>query len=353
MSLHHDWLQLLDQMRSISEELLLQIPVIKRSHDQQNIKSFRLVTDLAENHTQSRRFIVHILAIKLLIKNKLDDRVASVRELFYKDVSSFQNKQSVLSRALHNVSLIHEESLSEDYKVLPSPKGYLYGGPGIEFIQKSSQKMILTYSSKIQLIPHFSNCISIRSKPSAIVIFEKDSVFQSYCDHYRKVAFASRFSCMFMTAKGFPDQASTRFLKNVSTLCEDAPIIAFMDSDVYGVNIFLSFKKSLGREGARMSFGGVFLLDYRKGWVTISRRDILLIISTLRRVSSATHQGTVQHKRFEACTFRRLKQELTRGLLIFKKAEMNTIGTANAEDHTLFSYVDAKLKALQGGVIMS
>lgn len=296
--------------------------------------------DISESHGESRKFVTHILAMKLLLKNHLERKVVSMRELFYRDVSSFRNRQSVLKEAVVNVASMHDMSISEDFGVYPSSKGLVYGGPSIQLHDKRDYKIFhLDYCYREQLIPYMSGNLHVDNEPSTVVLFEKDSVFKSYCDHFKRYKVDKNRSYLFMTAKGFPDDASIRFLYSIAQSCKELAIHAFMDSDVYGICIFWTYRRALKQFADRIHFKGVYLLDYQSGWVTVNRRDLSLTISLLKRVSF--EQPALSTKQVD--TLMRIKQELTRGLLLFKKAEMNAIGTDSADDHDLLSYVDSKM----------
>lgn len=339
--LYNQWKELFQRMHLTSSPLKLPISSSKRAL-QNDVKSpVKTIEDVSENHMESRRFKTHLLAIKLLIENQMNNKVTSLRELFYKDVSSFQNKQSLLNEALHNVSSIHGVSISEDCGVYPSSKGLLYGGPNIQINDaKASLELNLDYTSNEQLVPFAREGLQVYPEPSIVVIFEKDSVFKSYCDHVRRTKKDINQRYIMLTAKGFPDRCSTRFLSQIAMSCKKSSIFAFMDSDVYGISIFLTYKKALEQFANRLYYKGVYLLDYKSGWVTVSRRDMKLTVSTLQKLLHDM-TGPIWRRTYN---FSRMKQELTRGLLLFKKAEMNTFGTSHDHNHDLFTYFDRAIQ---------
>lgn len=339
--LYNQWKQLSQRMHLTSSPLQLPISSSKRALKRDMRSPVKMIEDVSENHTESRRFKTHLLALKLLIKNQMNNKMTSLRELFYKDVSSFQNKQSILNEAILNVSSVHGLSMSEDCGVHPSSKGLLYGGPNIQIHDaNASLKMKLDYTSNEQLVPFVRKNLLVDPKPSVVLIFEKDSVFKSYCDHIRRTKRDINQRCIMLTAKGFPDKSSTRFLSQIAGSCEKTSIFAFMDSDVYGISIFLTYKKALEQFANRLYYKGVYLLDYKSGWVTVSRRDMKLTVSTLERLFYDMPSPIKKR----AYNFSRMKQELTRGLLLFKKAEMNTFGTSHDHNHDLFTYFDCAIQ---------
>lgn len=338
--LHVQWDMLAQSVRITSN--LLYIPL--RSHKRSRSKSTNLsssgIVDISESRGESRKFVTHILAMKLLLKNHLERKVVSVRELFYRDVSSFRNRQNILKEAIVNVASMHDMSISEDFGVYPSSKGLVYGGPSIQLQGERDCKILhLDYSYREQLIPYISGNLHVDNEPSTVVLFEKDSVFKSYCDHFKRYKVDEKKSYLFMTAKGFPDDASIGLLYSIAQSCKELSIHAFMDSDVYGICIFWTYRRALKQFADKIHFKGVYLLDYQSGWVTVNRRDLSLTMSLLKRVSFEPSRLSGK----QVGTLMKVKQELTRGLLLFKKAEMNAIGTNSADNHDLLSYVDSKM----------
>lgn len=83
-------------------------------------------------------------------------------------------------------------------------------------------------------------------------------------------------SVLIVTGKGFPDSACRQFLSCLSTCYPTLPFYALVDSDPYGIAIFLNYKYSTKKQisyGAgycvsKIEYLGVSLNDYRKGRVT-------------------------------------------------------------------------------------
>lgn len=341
-ALHCHWDRLKKSTHRNREVLTLQIPSLKRKTEVNNTRSMHTVRDLAETYWQGQRFFVHVIAMKLLLQNRLRNQVASIRELYYQDVSSFRKDHRVCFEAIENISMINGCLLSKDYMVFPSSKGLLYGGPHICFYNGSNLRLSLNYSEEPRLIPNPSEQLSITIQPKAIVLFEKDSVLKSYCDHFSRHSLITKDTYLFVTAKGYPDRSSLKFLKEVVKQCPLSYIIAFMDSDVYGINIHLSYERGLGDIGRRLTYGGALLLEYKNGLLTISKRDVTFTIALIRRIFAEQNDYPVPYSKVHHL----LVRELRRGLVLLKKAEINTIGTTETSDKGLFTYIDEKINLL-------
>lgn len=333
------WNKLLERSRLTTETMALAIPAKKRRRIKSSSLNFINLFDISESRYQSRRFMVHLLAMKLLLQTYLQNRVSSMRELFYRDVAAFGYDQNVLNEALLNMSFVTNGGVPEDFRVFPSSKGLIYGGPLIQCSEGSCQKFELKYESDAILVPNFHNHLKIDTKIESIILFEKDSIFKTYCAHVKNNHLMLRGRHVFLTAKGFPDRLSMKLLKAFVTEQTEVPIYAFVDSDVYGVNIFRTYERGLGEASINLKYTGVFLLDYKEGWQTISSREVILMISLLRQLTLPNPPDS----RIAYESHLLMKQELSRGLLLFKKAEMNAKENFSKCERTLLTYLDERV----------
>lgn len=113
--------------------------------------------------------------------------------------------------------------------------------------------------------------------------------------------------------------ATQKFLFNLSICLPDAPVYGLVDSDPYGILIFMTYKFG-SRKNAycnhllavpRMLFLGVSLTDYTQGWTSLTSKDAKLSMTLL----SDPWAGQPQ--------FDCVRRELQLGLFLQKKAEMN------------------------------
>lgn len=175
----------------------------------------------------------------------------------------------------------------------------------------------------IPYLPQTTNTIST-PKPDIIVVFEKDSVLRQFSSFHN----VSNVNVIAITGKGFPDRCSKVFLHTLNRAYPDVPILVFVDSDVYGLEIFWQYALLNSEIGLNIELAGVFILDYSSGWLPLRDREWGLMISLLKRLHGNRRDKT-------SCkNFKTSRREITRGLLLFKKAEMNVmktgLGTAGA-----------------------
>lgn len=166
------------------------------------------------------------------------------------------------------------------------------------------------------LIPRFSAhaLSSPSSQPHAIVIIEKEAVFRCFCDHI-KLNPSLYPPLLVVTGKGFPDNLTKQFVTSVHHQHPSVPLLGFVDSDVYGLNILRSYQ-FYRQNYIPVQHAGVNLLHYSHGWLNISSLDHKLMISLLKKLGdSSTSASSIDHHPWH--------RELTRGLLLRKKSEMN------------------------------
>ncbi|EER35074.1 conserved hypothetical protein [Candida tropicalis MYA-3404] len=179
------------------------------------------------------------------------------------------------------------------------------------------------------LIPiDYTDCLhqtrSITNTTSLIVIIvEKDSVFQYLCSYLsRHKSLLSNF--LVVTGKGYSDGLTLRFLAWLQDKFQ-ASFLGFFDSDVYGINIYKQYHRKL----KIVHYCGTYLMDSDpSSWLSISARDISVMINLCNKCSE---MGLL------------VQRELTRGLFLFKKSEINV---TNLHDHQL-DYVDYILKKVE------
>ncbi len=85
----------------------------------------------------------------------------------------------------------------------------------------------------------------------AVIVVEKDTFFQ----HISSInSFTKSRCCLFVTAKGYPDQLTVDFLKSIRRILSFGacgrmvPFIYIGDLDPHGINIYLNYTKGLERD---------------------------------------------------------------------------------------------------------
>lgn len=316
----------------------------KRSNGGIQLPVIIQIRQITDNSPESTRFSYIVCIMRILIQNLMKNKVSTLREIYYHDVDLFHGKQINLNQALNQIASSMGVKLDEDLQVHCSQKGLIYGGPSLILKTDRNKSFDLRYEYDCLLIPQLdeSEKVILNKLPKAIIVFEKEAVFRSFC-HFIKRQLPN--PCLIIiTAKGYPDRSSKRFLHLLGKSCPAVPILGFMDSDVYGLGIFWSFliQNDLSMPNFRLK--GVFLLEYKRGWITISKRDYNLTQSFLKRNHCEDNSPKAAQVRKELLTTHR---ELTRGLLLFKKAEMNVLSSDCQEsDSDLNEYVWSKLREI-------
>lgn len=276
--------------------------------------------------SEARKFTAVVKVLGLLIANLSRNRSTTKRDLYYQDVALFRNDQRQCNVILNSIAASFKVSLDKDLGVYSSSKGLVFGGPYLNFCDGASE-LRLSYDAKPVLVPlslPFETLKASQVLLDLIIILEKDAVFMSLCSYLR--SFPPKTRLLVVTGKGFPDKYTQNFLRTVVQCCsEQTPIIAFTDSDVYGLHIYRCYLRLAALDAVK--WAGIFLLEYQSGWTTISAHDFRMMTSFVKN----TPYNKVWHR------------EITRGLLLFKKAEMNVVGESNSND--CVKYMMNKIKS--------
>lgn len=307
----------------------------KRSITGELMTSRILIQDLAESEKQSKKFLRFICLLRLLYQQLQNTAHTTVRDIFYRTVPLYA-RQKCLNQALEVLSLSLDLLLHFNFNIMASAKGLVWGGPNLT-IQLEQENLHLVSCKGPQLIPKFSvsDELLLNPKPDVIVIFEKDAVFKQFCS-YQKV---SQYNVVAVTGKGFPDRNSQSFLSALWRAHGEIPTLMFVDSDVYGLEIYWQFAKLIP-ERNKLNLAGPFLLDYSCGWLPLRDREWRRMTSLLKR----TAKKFKATDRDQNCVI--THRELTRGLMLFKKAEMNVMKTG--PDQCLNYYLWRKVLGLLG-----
>ncbi|KAK6198677.1 uncharacterized protein RJT21DRAFT_122263 [Scheffersomyces amazonensis] len=263
------------------------------------------------------KFILYVKTLKLLIQQlKLKSNKTTIRDIYYKDVELYNKNQSNCKNIM--VSIVEHSlswSLKDDLLISASQKGLLYGNGIIINGQK------LDYSEDPFLIPidfniTYGTCAKYE-KTLIIVVFEKEAIFKSFCNYIKiKGSLDSFENLVAITGKGFPDYLTKEFYQNLINTCSKKLRIvnlAFVDSDVFGINIMKNYHSPID-----LVHAGVHLLEYTYGWLNITNRDFQLLQNFLINNESSKYS-----------------RELTRGMLLFKKCEMNLLPNDSINEYII------------------
>lgn len=294
--------------------------------------------EMAETPTESTKFRATIRVLKILYSHLEESTVSTLRDIFYKDVSLFKGKQHNLNIILDSIANSFGLLLQSDLQVFPTPKGVIWSNMKAEIMIGTRKKLVLDPIDEPILISHREELekITITEPIKMMIVFEKEAILKSFLAYVRCTV--TRRPFLLITGKGFPDRATVSFLNGLNAALPDTPLMFFVDSDVYGLQIFHSYiydNKSLSKMA---QLGGSFIAEERSEWLTIGKREWVRSVKFAQRnleVLLSTSSDA------ENKALRLMQRELQRGLILFKKAEMNVIKddlhSAQSVNHYLWS----------------
>ena len=285
-----------------------------------------------DNHLY--RFSALLKTIRLIKENLADNITTTIRDVYYQDVVLFQRNQKNAAKIVNDLAFSLDVTPEQGLQIVPGQKGLVYG----DILIKSPHGSVFDFNEP-GLIPiltsdSLSDYKVIKGKPKAIIILEKEAVFKSICKELKNVDYSHNF--IVITGKGFPCRLTKKFIALLVYHFVDIPIFAFVDSDIYGIQICANYlasiqseyydseinddRKPLYKKSSPVCFiyAGVFLLEYRTGWLDITSRD-------WKRMQNFLIQSKIDSQLNENSTRGILYQEIARGMVFRKKCEMNSI----------------------------
>lgn len=276
------------------------------------------VGQFGSSEAEIRRFAAVIKVLHVLIVNLRQDKTTTKRDIYYQDVGLFQRSQAYANELIECVSGSLNLSAEEDLKIFASQKGLMFGN-----VQLKCGPTLWDFHEPV-LIPRVFD-LEMAQPPDAIVVIEKEAVFKSFCEYIASLD----LKLIAVTGKGFPDRLTKRFVESLGRMYPEVPMLAFMDSDVYGLSICKNYKYGTSFDTMacpQMKYAGVFLLEYTKGWLDISTRDWKMMGNFVRDIKYPRPCSEPEAKELH-----KWHRELTRGLVLFKKSEMNIVDSCPNE----------------------
>lgn len=258
-----------------------------------------------------------IKLIKILKTNLVLNKTTTIRDIYYQDVDIFNKDQRECSKILKE--LVEDGlgwSLARDFNIHPTQKGLMYGNI---FKQMAEPTLIpidyCNYFKWNTTIPH--------GAPLLVIVLEKDAILQSFSKFMEKASKSGQFNFIVITGKGFSDSLTRRFASWLTKTFHTTSL-AFVDSDAHGILIYKQFKSAI----SNLKYTGMYLLESSpNSQLTISTRDISIMTNL-----SSHSMNTLGPK---------VHRELTRGLFLFKKAEMNVVSADEYNSYVLNKVVEA------------
>lgn len=270
-------------------------------------RKMRIFPQYALRECRGKKFIAVIKVTAWLIEHASKNMTTTVRDMYYRDIDLFQGNQN---NANHIITMMMESLrvTMDDLKLYPSQKGLVH------------------YMSHTELVPiTFCHWLQkaklVLNEPEAIVILEKDAVFQALVAYLE--ARTNIPNLLLITGKGYPDRLTLRFTLALHLQLLHVPVLGFVDSDVYGISIMNQYYL----HHIPVIHCGTYVAEF-EGRVcqTISERDARLAICLLNRwdLPDLARDSETNPR----CAW---KRELCRGLVLRKKSEMNVVSTNVSE----------------------
>lgn len=285
----------------------------KRVKGKQIYDDALLFSEMSDTKNNSNHSMRIVSLFRVLYHQACCGEVTTVRDIFYRDVQLYK-KQGNLNQALSQISRCLDIQLESQCSIYPSKKGLIWGSLSMT-IRIGNDDIALDAHKSPSLISFApTNAIlTCDPVPDVILIFEKDAIFQQFRSGYDFL----KLNVISITGIGYPDRNSRALPKRFNESYPNVPIIAFVDSDVYGLQIFWQYARYFPDAPTNIRLAGAFILSTNTGRIPLRNREMGLMISFIKKLQGA------QESNFFCHNYRLTHRELTRGMLLFKKAEMN------------------------------
>lgn len=281
---------------------------------------------LSEDHLLNGQ-AAYLKIFKILQDSLQKGQLVTRRDIFYRDVALFKT-QRVVDECVKQ--LCDSLELTElEIGAIASPKGLICGD--LEIFNSNGSMYKISSQLGPQLIPIVSPSTTITFSESIkyVLVVEKEAIFKRLCNSYND----KHNSRVLLCGKGFPDRSTKDLVTLLSQKCNSIPIYCLVDSDIYGLLIFLDY---LYPKDSKLSTGiihlGMCLLDHRSGFLDISARDFIVLRNFLNRISDIKH-------------LEKIKLEAQRGIFMLKKTEMNVFDNVDCSVESLLEcYISQHVK---------
>ncbi|KAF2871325.1 Spo11/DNA topoisomerase VI subunit A [Massariosphaeria phaeospora] len=182
------------------------------------------------------KFTVLVRILELIHKCLIDDVTMTKRDIYYRHPNLFL-KQSVVDRYVDDIACTLSISRSQ-LNVTAAAKGLVAGN--FTIWRPDGTEVNGLHEKEGILIPKIQASDTLNlSSVHWILIIEKEATFHSLLSSVPWNFMSSQGVAM--TAKGYPDLASRRFLRQLSDHSPHIPIFAFVDFDPDGIAIMLTY----------------------------------------------------------------------------------------------------------------
>ncbi|KAI5959981.1 SPO11 [Candida margitis] len=305
---NHIWQQLVS---AFENNQCISIIISRSSDDSQDyrkVTSFNIPSVFASDCT---KLAAIIKIIKILKTNLLLNKTTTIRDIFYQDVEIF-NKNSQECKTLL-IDLVEKGlgwSLAQDFNTHPTQKGLMYGNI---FKQLAEPTLI-----PISFCSYFKQTATVPPRSKLVVIvLEKDAILHSFSKFIETRSDMLNCNFLVITGKGFSDNLTQQFATWL-TQTYHTTVLGFFDSDAHGILIYKQYKCAI----PYIDYTGMYLLEsHCNSQLTITTRDISIMTNLAATATVSLGQ--------------KVHRELTRGLFLNKKAEMNVVSAEEYNSYIL------------------
>ncbi|CAH8837455.1 unnamed protein product [Trichobilharzia szidati] len=225
-------------MNSLSriEAVVCEILQFLKSDESYQVKENYPVRILLKNPTEFTRFMV---ILKMMHEAVRENKFVTKRSIYYSNPILFKRQSTIdpiVSKICENFNLPRCA-----LKISASPKLIIHGDivlkAGVE--DSSSRTNCMSITERIFQNETDINLTDIECTAQFILIIEKDTIFQKLLNEN----FYEKFKpCLLVTAKGYPDLLTRKFLAQLTHIYSRMPIIGIFDADPHGLNVYCTYK---------------------------------------------------------------------------------------------------------------
>jgi len=178
-------------------------------------------------------------------------RQVTQRELFYRSlavgaVAPCFSDQTQLNKAL--LTLMDAIGCERhELGIFTTARGFVAADPYYETLCLNQQGSLVAdlsaHPDGLSISDHLTTISTIQTNAACVLVVEKDTVFQSLVSTPR---FFHHVPCILITARGYPDNVTIRFLNRLQLICGSSlPFLYLGDLDPHGICIFLTYYRAL------------------------------------------------------------------------------------------------------------
>ncbi|KAI8886596.1 DNA topoisomerase IV, alpha subunit [Backusella circina FSU 941] len=195
--------------------------------------------------TASRALARYLFVLQMIYEAVAYKIVITKRDIYYRDVTLF-GTQGTVDDIVSDISC-HFGVPRSSLNVGAAAKGLVFGPIIIKLknnkiLDCTAQKSNTEDCNDEQgvLIPPINQVAEIHCRAKYMIVIEKEATFR----HLVSVGFCQSLpqSCILVTGKGYPDLSTRQFVKYFSIHYSNSPILALMDNDPHGLDIYAVYK---------------------------------------------------------------------------------------------------------------